>query len=149
MISYFAYGSNQDEKQIKERCPDSKLVGKFVLKNYRLAYTFFSPKRCCGCADIIKSYGDEVWGLVYELSSQDLERLDGYEGHPTDYQRFTTVVSDENGGEKEVEVYEVVKKSTEHLKPSRAYHDILVEASRKYNFPDFYHRLLASFKVLD
>ncbi|MFA6077427.1 MAG: gamma-glutamylcyclotransferase family protein [Candidatus Paceibacterota bacterium] len=149
MALYFAYGSNQDEKQMKGRCPCSSIVGKAVLKDYKLAYTFFSTKGQCGCADIIKSEGDEVWGLLHKLNSDDLERLDGYEGHPTGYRRFTTVVLDEFGKEIEAEVYEVVEKSGEHVEPSRWYHDILLNAAKKYNFPDSYKKFLNSFKVLN
>lgn len=149
MIRYFAYGSNQDEKQMSERCPCSKIVGKAVLKDYKLAYTFFSKRGLCGCADIVENKKDEVWGLLYELTPTDLERLDGFEGHPNDYRRFTTIVVDEFGKEIEAEVYEVVEKSNEHVAPSRWYHDILLKAARKYNFPDSYKDILDSFKVLN
>ncbi len=149
MIFYFAYGSNQDEGQMKERCPDSKLVGKFVLKDYRLAFSIFSSKRQCGCADIIKSPGDEVWGLVYEVSPVDLERLDGFEAHPEKYKRFTTSVENERGETRTVETYAVVEKSAEHLPPSKEYFGIIARAAETYNFPESYKRFLTSFKILD
>lgn len=132
-----------------ERCPCSQIVGKAVLKGYKLAYTFFSERGQCGCADIIKSEGDEVWGLLYKLNSADMKRLDGFEGHPTGYRRFTVNVFDENGVEREAEVYEVVNKINEHVEPSRWYHGILLDAAKKYNFPDMYQKFLSSFKVKD
>lgn len=147
MISYFAYGSNQDETQMKDRCPSAKIVGKFVLKNYKLSYTIYSPKRKCGCADVVKSSGDEVWGLVYEITQEDLMKLDRFEAHPIKYKRFTTVVENELGEERTVEAYEVVEKSNEQLTPSREYHGILVNAAKKYDYPDLYKKFLASIKV--
>lgn len=148
MIFYFAYGSNQDEDQMRARCPDSKFVGKFVLKDYRLAFSIFSPKRQCGCADIIKSPGDEVWGLVYEISPADLERLDEFEAHPEKYKRFTTSVENERGEKQIVEAYEVVEKSVEHLPPSKEYFGIITRAAEIYNFPESYKKFLTSFKIL-
>ncbi len=147
MISYFAYGSNQDEQQMTERCPGATLVGKFVLKNYTLGYTIYSPKRKCGCADVLKSEGDEVWGLVYELTEEDLANLDVFEGHPTHYKRFTTSVENEFSEQKSVEAYAVVNKSKTPLAPSAEYHGILVRTAQKYQYPDVYQKLLASIAV--
>lgn len=147
MVSYFAYGSNQDETQMKERCPSAELVGKFVLKNYKLSYSIYSPKRKCGCADVIKSDGDEVWGLVYKITTEDLIKLDGFEAHPIKYKRFTTNVENEQGEQKTVELYEVVEKSKEQIPPSREYHEILIRAAEKYNYPDAYRNLLDSIQI--
>lgn len=147
-IYYFAYGSNLDERQIKDRCPSSKLIDKFSLKDYKLDFTIFSQKRLCGCADVIKNPGTEVWGLVYELTQQDLDRLDNFEAHPHKYKRFTTNVINEIGEKMQVETYEVVEKSVETIRPSKEYHNILVEAGKKYNFPDLYQQYIQSFQIL-
>lgn len=138
MIYYFAYGSNMNEGQMKERCPDSKLIGKAVLKDYRLAFTIYSPKRKSGCADIIKSAGNDVCGLIYTLTKEDLAKLDRFEGHPTHYKRFQVKL--ENGIS--AETYEVVNKEKLHQKPSKEYLDLLINASRKHNFPREYQEFL-------
>lgn len=147
MILYFAYGSNMDEKQMKQRCPGSKLICRAVLKDYKLAFSIYSPKRKCGCADIIKNKDSEVWGLVYNLNQNDLDKLDAFEMHPTKYKRLTCEVKDDLGNLLVVETYEVVDKSLKHLGPSRHYHDILVKASHKHNFPDSYNKFLSSVKL--
>ena len=134
---------------MRERCPDTKLVGKFKLEGYKLAFTIYSPKRLCGCADIIKSHGDEVWGLVYELTDSDMQKLDGYEGHPRYYKRITVNVVDEVGMKKEVETYEVSEKSKQYEKPSREYLDIIIHAANEYNFPESYKKVINAFQTLD
>jgi gamma-glutamylcyclotransferase len=149
MIYYFAYGSNMDQNQMKDRCPDSKLISKAFLKDYKLAFTIFSPKRQCGCADVIKSVGDEVWGLVYEVTKDDLEKLDEFEMHPIKYKRFTTKVINKSGEEIEVETYEVVEKSLEHLKPSKEYFGIIQKAAIDFQFPENYKNSLLTYTVLD
>ena len=74
MKLYFAYGSNLWYKQMKDRCPDHKVVGKGILKGYRW---IISTR---GYANIVKSETDEVHGVVYEISASDENSLDSYEG---------------------------------------------------------------------
>ena len=90
-----------------------------------------------------------MWGLVYEVSPVDLERLDGFEVRLEKYKRFTTSVENECGGKKTVETYAVVEKSAEHLPPSREYFGIIARAAETYNFPESYKKFLTSFKILD
>ena len=38
---YFAFGSNLHHKQMKRRCKDSKYIGCYTLKGYKLAFRNF------------------------------------------------------------------------------------------------------------
>ena len=147
-IYYFAFGSNMDQEQMKERCPDARVLKKVVLKNYKIAFTIFSPKRLCGCADILKSIGDEVWGILYEITEKDLETLDQIEMHPIKYKRFTTYVEDEFGKKYKVETYEVASKEGEFLKPSEHYLGLMIKASRTFNFPKAYSSKLKETEMI-
>jgi len=142
-MEYFAYGSNMNREQMKERCPDSVLIGKAVLSNYKIAFTIFSKKRNCGCADIIPSDGDEVWGLLYKISPEDLKKLDREEGHPKHYKRFQVFVTNEHGKDYFVETYEVAAKEGEFLKPSKHYLGLMRETASRFNFPEAYQSLLS------
>jgi hypothetical protein len=53
----FAYGSNMDWNQMRERCPSSRFVGIAVLRDHKLAFTRKSLKRGCGVADLIAEGG--------------------------------------------------------------------------------------------
>ncbi len=147
MNFYFAYGSNMDQVQMKARCPTAILLGNAVLNDYCLAFTIFSPKRLCGCADIIPSRGDAVYGLLYTLTDVDLCAMDEFEGHPTHYQRITVRVSTENE-ELDVYSYEVVHKQ-HNLKPSDHYLGLIREAAALNNFPVEYQRFLETVKTLE
>ncbi len=74
MKLYFAYGSNLWLKQIKERCPDHRIIGIGILKGYRW---IISTR---GYANIVKSDPDEVHGVIYEISDSDERTLDIKEG---------------------------------------------------------------------
>lgn len=70
---YFAYGSNLDEIAMKKRCPDSKLIGSHELKNYK----FIINK--LGWASIIRKMNSSAFGVIWEISKEDENRLDEYE----------------------------------------------------------------------
>src|SRR5262245_45116756 len=80
---YFAYGSNFWLDQMLRRCPGSKFVGVAVLRDWR----WFICAR--GYANITRSPGDIVYGLVYSLTPRDEKLLDGYEGVPNTYIKQT------------------------------------------------------------
>lgn len=134
---------------MRERCPESVLIGKAVLKDYRIAFTIFSPKRKCGCADVINSAGDEVWGLLYTVSESDLENLDKAEHHPIKYRRSIAAVEDMSGNTYQAEVYKVVEREGEFLKPSKHYLGLMTGAAKDFDFPADYQEALADTPTLD
>jgi len=78
---YFAYGSNLDWAQMKQRCPLAKFVCRAKLPAHRLAFTLKSARRDCGVADVLPDQAKDVWGVVYELPDSELKNLDKREGY--------------------------------------------------------------------
>ena len=159
MPFYFAYGSNMDEKQMKERCPNSKRIGKGILADHKIGFTRFSKKRDSAVADILVSTGDLVWGIIYELTENDLAKLDVVEGHPRAYVRKKMTIlkvtknhfylDDDMLISKEFEkieceTYEVVNK-TYGLYPNLSYLRIMLDAAFDDFFPMAYQRKLQEF----
>jgi len=140
-IKYFAYGSNLDLPQMKRRCPSSKLISKGSLSGYRLTFNRFSSGWGGGVADVIQEQGYEVWGLVFEISDSDLERLDRYEGcykeQTSLYERWKAVIDIPNGQVCDVWVYTVVEKQ-KFVPPTSEYLQIIKDAAVKWNFPKNY-----------
>lgn len=134
-MEYFAYGSNLDQEQMKKRCPSAHLVGKALLKDYKLAFTHFSPRRQGGAADIIQSKGGSVWGLLYDMPESDLKRLDTYEGFPRRYRRIEVAVFDEDRTTHTAQAYEVVSKRHQHVPPTNSYIKKMIDAAEKFSFP--------------
>ena len=140
-IKYFAYGSNLDLPQMKRRCPSSKLISKGSLSGYRLTFNRFSSGWGGGVADVIQEQDSEVWGLVFEISDSDLERLDRYEGcykeQTSLYERWKAVIDIPNGQVCDVWVYTVVEKQ-KFVPPTSEYLQIIKDAAVKWNFPKSY-----------
>lgn len=146
-MNYFAYGSNMDQDQMRERCPNSILIRKAVLKNYKLDFLEYSPRWQGGCADVIPDNKSEVWGLLYEVSKSDIQELDKFEGNPDFYRRYTMQV-ELDGIETEAEVYTLVTKKS-FIKPTLRYFNIITDTARLYGFPSNYQNRLKQFSVKD
>ena len=72
---YFAYGSNMNPERIRERIPMARTVGPAVILGWRLKERLY--------ADIERSAGGRVDGVLYLLTQIEIFRLDEYEGYPT------------------------------------------------------------------
>ena len=77
---YFAYGSNLNHAQMRFRCEGSKYKKKFMLKEYKLIFSYRDPKEPYGYANIQKSKGSKVPGAIWNITKRDELELDRYEG---------------------------------------------------------------------
>lgn len=79
---YVAYGSNLNIRQMKYRCPGAKLYGTGVIDDYELQ---FKGQPHGAFATIAPKEGDFVPVAVWEISKQNEQALDRYEGYPSHY----------------------------------------------------------------
>ena len=128
---YFAYGSNLSKKQMKERCPDSRLMLTVTLHNYKLVFVGWSRQWRGGVATIKPFRGEKVLGAIYEVSEGDLRRLDKYEGCPDIYTRVNVTVTNEFGERIEA-VTHVKVRQLEETQPSREYLSAIQQGYRDW-----------------
>lgn len=119
-MDYFAYGSNLNKQQMKQRCPAAKPKFQAVLPNYRLIFTGWSREWKGGTASIKPVRGEKVTGGVYEISEQDLHRLDRFEDYPSTYDRINVLVINDTGTASNAVTY-IKKRQSDETKPSQAY----------------------------
>lgn len=152
---YFAYGSNLDWKQMKDRCPSAQFVCIAALQNHRLAFTRFSNTRNCGVADVIYELGKVVWGVVYQISEHDIGSLDRSEGFKPDRKRDDNAYVREErhvfaeGDEKRtmsVTIY-IANKQKDPPLPNSDYKKLIVEGAKYWHLPEEYIRLLEQIQV--
>ncbi len=129
---YFAYGSNLNKKQMRERCPDSKPLFVATLRNYKLVFVGWSRQWRGGVASIKPFRGERVLGAVYELSDRDLRRLDSYEGYPGKYNRLKVTVFDEDGEPVEAITY-IKSEQSEETQPSKEYLSLIQQGYRDWD----------------
>lgn len=92
---YFAYGSNLNRRQMKERCPGAEVVGRGVLVGYELVFGGHSVRWGGGVASVVKRRGSMVQGVLYLIPIAELALLDRYEGAPRSYARLRLRIVDE------------------------------------------------------
>jgi gamma-glutamylcyclotransferase (GGCT)/AIG2-like uncharacterized protein YtfP len=133
---YFAYGSNMDLGQMKERCPSAKFLKKVLLSNYKLVYDGHSEMRNGAVGNIVPSKVDVVWGALFEVDQECIESLDEYEGFPGAYQKSTFMVADENGSEYQAMAYH--REGKPISEPSPEYRALLIQGAKEIDLPKNY-----------
>lgn len=86
---YFAYGSNLNKREMRQRCPSSKYIGTAMLKDWQLMFRYFltiEPKE-----------GMKVPIGVWEVSEKDIKSLDKYEGYPSLYKKEKMTIGNYTG----------------------------------------------------
>ena len=90
-MKYIAYGSNMVEEQMAFRCPDATLIGTGYIQGARLEFYLHATversriKGDRSPASNRRSTGTRVPVAVWEISKDDEQRLDRYEGFPDYY----------------------------------------------------------------
>jgi cation transport regulator ChaC len=135
-VLYFAYGSNMDPVQMRSRAPGARALGPARLPGWRLTFTRDSPGWGGGVGHIEPDPTDEVWGVLWEVTEEDLRSLDDYEGVDVGaYVRDRVTVS-HAGREVEAIVYLAVPRGFKA--PSRRYVEALVRGAEAHGLPPAY-----------
>lgn len=129
---YVAYGSNLHLGQMANRCPDAKVYGSGVLKNYEL--TFWGNWSRCGVATVIPHPGTDVPVAVWEISAADEKNLDRYEGWPHLYRKEDIEVYMDDGSTVTGMVYIMNKNNMRPAYPSDSYYTTIATGYRSFGF---------------
>lgn len=129
---YFAYGSNLLKAQMKLRCPSSSPLALATLNNFKL--TFKSNKRGNGVADIVPSKDSEVLGALYQVTADDIKRLDKFEGHPFVYKRQNVTVETDEG--KVIAIAYIMKPEFIAKAPKEDYLQKIILGYQDWNLPE-------------
>lgn len=152
-MHYFAYGSNLNPEQMALRCPGHRVVGLAALRDHRLAFPLTSHDWGGGVASLVVAHGENAWGVVYDLTDEDLAALDRYEGYrgPGDqhnlYDREPVLVDltrpDDGSIPRRVRALCYLARPSNPAPPSRRYLDTVLEGARRHRLPDEYVAALA------
>jgi hypothetical protein len=92
MKYYLAYGPNLNLVQMRQRCPNARVVGYTYLFGARLVFRG-SKNGCFLTTDFQQPWCPSMVGCgVYEISDKDEQALDVYAGVPYFYQKQTMQV---------------------------------------------------------
>ena len=151
---YFAYASNLLLAQIQIRCPDYKVLGTASLGNYRVVCNKKASNGFDFYAGIIKSPGEEVFGALYQLTANDLARLDKSEGcydGTAHYYRDENAfyVKDRSTGELVNAFTYFVAKPVTPQKPTTEYAKKIFQGCRDHRLPKAYEDKLRRWFLME
>ena len=118
---YFAYGSNLNHQQMKNRCSGARYIKKHTLNGYKLCFSHKTNHSVYGHANIIKNKKSKVNGALWNITKNDEIELDGYEG--VDYNYYQKEYFTFKG--KKILVY--VQKVYYFQKPNSTYLHTIIE----------------------
>lgn len=128
---YFAYGSNLDLAQMRDRCPRSEPLFAARLRRHRLAFAGFSTFWQGGVATLVADPFGHVDGLLYSLTDHDIAALDRCEGHPYVYRRERILV---RAGGQDMSAYTYIRSADPPASPSADYFSRIERAYRYHRF---------------
>lgn len=134
LVLYFAYGSNLNPEQMRTRCPTARWFGPAKLEDHRLVFRETGSAWGGGVATIEPKIGRETLGCLYVMRSDDLERLDRYEGHPMVYERILRQVRDHTGAKWKVHTYRIPPRRAKLAPPSERYLNVIENAYARLRY---------------
>jgi hypothetical protein len=145
---YFAYASNLDPEIMRALCPGHRVVGLAALADHRLGFPRFSPEWGGGIAAPQLAHGETVWGMVYDVSDEEiaaLDRKDGYLGpgdqhNACDRESATVDLtrSDDGSIPRRIRPYLYIARPSNPSPPSRRYLDAMLRGARHHRLPEEY-----------
>jgi hypothetical protein len=141
VVTIFAYGSNMLLVKMRTRAPSATSLGAARLDQFALRWNKRSKDGSGKCAiEETSNPKDSVWGIVYELTLADRERLDRFEGVGHGYERRDVTVLLE-GNQRRVSTY--LATDIDHsLRPYVWYKEQVVVGAARHGLPPDYVRTL-------
>lgn len=146
-FSYFAYGSNLLANRIHVNNPTAVRSGIGKLENYRLDFIRYARYWKGAIATIVPTPGVVVWGAMWEISMDDLPKLDKQEGVASGaYIALTVEVILPDGRKRQCRTYQqtAVPEKRVNLtpRPSWIYLKTIIKGAAESGLPQDYQQFL-------
>ena len=133
---FFFYSDNLNPTQLKRRAPEHKFVGKAYLPDHTLHFCRWSSQWRCGLASVTPSPGERVWGIVVDVTDEDVKSLDTFEEEvPSGAFRHVQVTVIGADGDKQL-VTTHVATPIGKFKPKEHYLDWILKGVKHWKLPD-------------
>lgn len=125
MIKYFAYGMNTNLSSMESRCPTARSLGLAILPQHEFRFATH--------ADILENPEMDTYGVLWDITKDDLRSLDSLEGYPFYYDRKVVEVR-HNGRIVRALTYYMQPGNLDAL-PGQSYYDLLKEGYLAHGCP--------------
>ena len=135
-VHYFAFGANMSSAVLRRRRIEVLSREPARLRGYRLVFDLPGlPWVEPAFANIVRHPEHEVYGVLYQLTQEQVDRVDSFEGLA--YSVIEVEVEGERSGATRSRTYQT-KHPAPGLRPSRRYLRILCEAAGENALPPSY-----------
>jgi cation transport regulator ChaC len=150
-ILYFGYGANTSEDRLKKRKLKYISREKAILKDYKIEFskpiTSSRPwVKGSAASTIVRDYGAQVEGFLYEVPVKELLKLDEAEGYPNHYGKGVVSVICSDGTTKTAIVY-MANETVSDLKPCKKYIETILE--NREELSEQYVKFLENLETID
>ncbi len=146
---YFSYGSFLDTETLLKHCPNAKYVGNAVLPNWEVQFNFLSRTYNGGVTGIEPASARLVRGVVYDVSDEELLKLDRIEGVPEGiYYRQTLYIVDESGKLLKAATYRTTNPKGP-FKPTKRYLGLMIKGAKEHLLDPMYIQEIESLETVD
>jgi len=135
-MRFFIYADNLNPTQLKRRAPEHKFLFKAYLPDHTIGFPRFSSQWRCGLASVVPSQGERVWGVVFELTDEDVKILDQFDGEVPEgsYRHLEANVFTEDDQKELVTTH--VAQAIGKFKPKDHYLDFVAKGVSHWKLPD-------------
>ena len=135
-MKFFLYADNLNPSQLKRRAPEHKPVGKAYLPDHTIHFCRWSSQWRCGLPSITPSPGEKVWGMIFEITDEDLKLLDEFEGEVPEgaFHHLSVTVITEDGEKQLVTTH--FANPIGKFKPKEHYLDWVLKGLKHWKLPD-------------
>ena len=135
---YFAYCTLPDIEGMRAYSPTAEPIGVARLPGFRLSFSTYGPGSAEGGCNLEGAAGRETWGVLYEVTAEELELLDLVAGLDKGfYEKVDVVVIDEDNEEVPALTY-VIPEPGGPFHPSAAYTRPILVGARALELPQAY-----------
>jgi len=134
VVWYFAYGWTLDKNLLKRSVGEWGDARRAELNGFRLVFDSYSASWRGGVANLRGAEGGKVYGVVYEITQEQLKTLDRLEGVPSSSARRRVEVNVEGLGRLKAFTHVAVNPRGRWIKPSREYLSAMLRGLRQHGF---------------
>ena len=150
---YFAYCTLLDVAEMRKYIPAAIPKGTGRVTGWQVCFSSYGPDPTKGGCDLKKVEGEELFGLLYEMTAEEFDAFDKIAGVDLGYyRRFEVLVETADGSEVAAWTY-VVPEVGGPFSPAAAYTRPILVGARALQLPADYiiklEEIIASAEALD
>jgi len=119
-----------------------KCIGRWLdarraeLRGFKLVFNAYSKSWRGGVANLVEDESSRVHGVAYRITSEQLKKLDRFEGLPSRAARISVEISVEDIGEVKAITHIAVNPRRGWIVPSRDYLSAMLKGLKQHGFGD-------------